>query len=84
MRKFLSALVALLALVRLRAYNVTGCSFPRSMTAMVFGYCVKPNLTVTDEKTLAAPPAVGFVASASWRRHVSPLPHRKKIQVPPP
>ena len=40
-------------------------SFPSNLTAMVFGYAVKANFTVTDEKALAAPPAVSFGASGA-------------------
>ena len=43
-------------------YNVTVRSFPSNLTAMVFGYAVKANFTVTDEKALAVPPAVNFGA----------------------
>ena len=48
-----------------QAYNVTVRSFPSNLTAMVLGYSVKANFTVTDEKTLSAPPAVSFGASAA-------------------
>ena len=43
-----------------QAYNVTVRSFPSNLTAMVFGYSVKANFTVADEKALAAPPTVNF------------------------
>jgi len=33
-------------------------AFPSNLTAMVFGYAVKPNFSVADEKALAAPPVV--------------------------
>ena len=46
-------------------YNVAIRSFPSNLTAMVFGYAVKANFTVTDEKALAAPPAVSFGASGA-------------------
>jgi LemA protein len=39
-------------------YNVAVRSFPSNLTAMVFGYGVKANFTVTDEATLAVPPKV--------------------------
>ena len=48
-----------------QAYNVTVRSFPSNLTAMVFGYSVKANFTVADEKALAAPPAVSFGAGAA-------------------
>ena len=43
-----------------QAYNVSVRSFPNNLTAMVFGYKVKPNLTVADEKAIAVPPVVNF------------------------
>ena len=46
-------------------YNVAIRSFPSNLTAMVFGYAVKPNFTVTDEKAIAAPPVVSFGASGA-------------------
>jgi LemA protein len=48
-----------------QAYNVTVRSFPSNLTAMLFGYSVKANFTVADEKALAAPPAVSFGASGA-------------------
>jgi LemA protein len=41
-------------------YNVAVRSFPNNLTAMVFGYKVKPNFTVADEKAIATPPVVDF------------------------
>ncbi len=41
-------------------YNVAVRSFPSNLTAMVFGYSVKPNFSVGDEKALAVPPKVDF------------------------
>jgi LemA protein len=41
-------------------YNVLARSFPSNLTAMVFGYEVKPNFTVTNEAAISAPPAVNF------------------------
>ncbi|TMS59087.1 LemA family protein [Imbroritus primus] len=41
-------------------YNVLARSFPTNLTAMVFGYKVKPTFTVEDEKAISAPPAVKF------------------------
>ena len=48
-----------------QAYNVTVRSFPSNLTAMVFGYSVKANFTVADEKALAAPPPVNFGTGAT-------------------
>jgi LemA protein len=41
-------------------YNVLARSFPSNLTAMVFGYDVKPNFTVQNEAAISAPPAVSF------------------------
>ena len=41
-------------------YNVLTRSFPNNLTAMVFGYQVKPNLAVPNEAQITQPPAVNF------------------------
>lgn len=41
-------------------YNVTVRSFPSNLTAMAFGYKVKPNFTVENERTISTPPQVDF------------------------
>ena len=41
-------------------YHVLARSFPSNLTAMVFGYELKPSFTVTNEAQIAAPPAVDF------------------------
>lgn len=41
-------------------YNIAVRSFPSNLTAMVFGYTVKPNFSVADEKAIAVPPKVDF------------------------
>ena len=41
-------------------YNVLTRSFPNNLTAMVFGYSVKPNFAVANEAAISAPPAVSF------------------------
>ena len=41
-------------------YNVTVRSFPNNLTAMAFGYEVKPNFTVANEKAVAEAPTVDF------------------------
>ena len=43
-----------------RDYNVSVRSFPNNLTAMAFGYQVKPNFTVADEKAVAEAPPVNF------------------------
>jgi LemA protein len=41
-------------------YNVTVRRFPTNLTAMIFGYAVKPNFTVENEAAIAKPPTVEF------------------------
>ncbi len=41
-------------------YNVLTREFPTNLTAMLFGYKVKPNFTVENEKAIAVPPKVEF------------------------
>ena len=41
-------------------YNVLARSFPNNLTAMAFGYAVKPNLSVQNEAQITQPPAVDF------------------------
>jgi LemA protein len=41
-------------------YNVTVRKFPVNLTAMIFGYKVKPNFTVENEAAIAKPPTVDF------------------------
>ncbi len=41
-------------------YNVPARSFPNNLTAMVFGYRVKPSFTVQNEAEISKPPAVNF------------------------
>jgi len=43
-----------------QAYNVAIRTFPSNLTAMVFGYKVKPSFTVENEKEISRPPAVDF------------------------
>lgn len=44
----------------IQSYNVTVRSFPRNLTAMMFGYKTKPSFTVENEATIARPPTVDF------------------------
>ncbi len=46
-------------------YNVLARQFPTNLTAMVFGYAVKPSFTVANEAQISAPPAVSFEKPAS-------------------
>ena len=41
-------------------YNVLARSFPNNLTAMVFGYQVKPNFSVQNEAQISTPPVVDF------------------------
>ncbi len=41
-------------------FNVTVRRFPTNLTAMLFGFKVKPNFTVENEAQIAAPPTVDF------------------------
>ena len=41
-------------------YNVLTRSFPNNLTAMVFGYKVKPSFTVQNEAQISVPPTVNF------------------------
>jgi LemA protein len=45
-------------------YNVTVRSLPTNLTAMVFGFKVKPNFNVEDEKAISTAPAVNFESPA--------------------
>ena len=45
-------------------YNVTVRRFPSNLTAMIFGYKVKPNFTVEDEAAVSKPPTVDFTKPA--------------------
>ena len=46
-------------------YNVLARSFPSNLTAMVFGYKIKPNFTVQNEAQISVPPSVSFDKPAS-------------------
>ena len=43
-----------------QAYNGTIRRFPVNLTAMMFGYDVKPNFTVENEAAISKPPTVDF------------------------
>jgi LemA protein len=45
-----------------KEYNVTVREFPSNLTAMLFGYKVKPSFTVENEKEISRPPTVDFAA----------------------
>ena len=44
-------------------YNVTVRSFPSNLTAIAFGFKVKPNFTVENEQAISTPPRVDFGAA---------------------
>ena len=46
-------------------YNVLTRSFPTNLTAMAFGYKVKPSFTVQNEAQISVPPVVNFDKPAS-------------------
>ena len=43
-------------------YNIIVRSFPSNLTAMMFGFKVKPSFTVENEKEISKPPTVDFSA----------------------
>lgn len=43
-----------------QAYNTTVRQFPSNLTAMLFGFAVKPGFTVQDEAAISKPPEVQF------------------------
>lgn len=45
-------------------YNVVVRSFPSNLTAMIFGYKVKPSFTVENEREISTAPKVDFGAPA--------------------
>ena len=45
-------------------YNVTVRTFPSNLTAMTFGFKVKPNFSVENEKAISTAPAVTFDSPA--------------------
>jgi LemA protein len=53
-------------------YNVTVRSFPSNLTAMAFGYAVKPNFSVQNERAIAVPPTVDFAPAASAPKNIAP------------
>jgi LemA protein len=46
-------------------YNVLARQFPTNLTAMLFSYAVKPNLSVANEAQISAPPTVSFEKPAA-------------------
>ena len=52
-------------------YNVLARSFPSNLTAMVFGYKVKPSFTVQNEAQISVPPSVSFDKPVSAEKPAS-------------
>lgn len=44
----------------IKDYNIAVRSFPNNLTAMMFGYEIKPSFTVENEKAISTPPVVEF------------------------
>lgn len=44
----------------IKDYNIAVRSFPTNLTAMLFGYAVKPSFTVENEKAISTAPKVEF------------------------
>jgi LemA protein len=44
-------------------YNVAVRSFPGNLTAMMFGFKIKPNFSVENEKEISTAPKVDFGAA---------------------
>ena len=61
-------------------YNVTVRKFPTNLTAMIFGYKVKPNFAVENESTISKPPTVDFGAPPPG---TSPAPTPPPVEPPP-
>ena len=55
-------------------YNTTVRQFPTNLTAMIFGYDVKPNFTVENEAAIAKPPTVDFSAAPAPAPAPEPTP----------
>jgi LemA protein len=64
-------------------YNVTVRSFPTNLTAMLFGYKVKPSFTVENEREIATPPRVDFGAPAPAAPPPAPAPAAPPAQGAP-
>src|SRR5450830_1549633 len=55
-----------------KEYNVTVREFPTNLTAMLFGYKVKPSFTVENEKEISRPPTVDFAAPKALPNTATP------------
>jgi LemA protein len=57
-----------------QGYNTYVRSFPQNLTAKMFGYGVKPNFTVENEKAISTAPTVSFDKPATPPATPPPLP----------
>lgn len=55
-----------------KQYNVLARSFPTNLTAMMFGYSVKPSFTVENEKEISHAPTVDFSAPKAVQPDLAP------------
>jgi len=62
-----------------RNYNVTIREFPSNLTAKMFGYDVKQNFSVENEKSISTAPSVSFDTSTP---NQSAAPVEKPAQAP--
>ena len=51
-----------------QAYNIGVRSFPGNITAKIFGYQVKPNFSVENEKAISTAPSVNFNSAPATQR----------------
>src|SRR5207302_10986124 len=61
-------------------YNVLIRQFPVNLTAMLFGYQIKPSFSVEDEKAISKPPTVDFAKPGAPAKRSSP--HAKALARP--
>jgi LemA protein len=66
-----------------REYNLVVRSFPSNLTAMLFGYKIKPSFTVENEKAISEPPKVDFSAPAPVSAVPAPAPAPAPTQALP-
>ena len=56
-----------------QSFNVTVREFPTNLTAKMFGYDVKPNFNVEDEKAVSTAPRIDFGKTAPAAPTVAPV-----------
>jgi LemA protein len=67
-----------------REYNTLIRQFPVNLTAMLFGYDVKPNFTVENEAEISRPPSVYFGPAPSATPAPAPAPPTVEPDAPAP